>query len=160
MMSSHCDLSEVLDLSQDVYQIKTLTGDNGEHFNRMVMEVDLLGLAFDLCGQVEAELRTLKNHSQHTLGHMQASIHRIQTRLESRQEGCSQTCSHLEEEIRLLQQDVRGCVSQCRDNPGTQKGHVKQLGDCERSTRYSQKSGRTKFIVFSLFSCQFEESKL
>lgn len=131
-MSSHFDvISEVLDLSQDVYQIKTLTGDHGEHFNRIVTEVELLGVGCDLCGKMEAELQQLKNHSQHALGRMQASIHRIQMRLESGTEGCSQVCSHLEDEVHLLREDIKGCVSQCRDNSGTQKDNSKQLGDCQ-----------------------------
>lgn len=123
---------EVLDLSQDVYQIKTLTGDHGEHFNRIVTEVELLGVGCDQCGNMEAELQQLKNHSQHALGRMQASIHRIQMRLESGKEGCSQVCSHLEDEVHLLREDIKGCVSQCRDNSGTQKDNIKQLGDCQR----------------------------
>ncbi|XP_029702177.1 EMILIN-1-like isoform X2 [Takifugu rubripes] len=121
--------NKVLDLSQDVYQIKTLTGDHGEHFNRIVTEVELLGVGCDLCGKMEAELQQLKNHSQHALGRMQASIHRIQMRLESGKEGCSQVCSHLEDEVHLLREDIKGCVSQCRDNSGTQKDNIKQLGE-------------------------------
>lgn len=120
---------EVLDLSQDVYQIKTLTGDHGEHFNRIVTEVELLGVGCDLCGKMEAELQHLKNQSQHALGRMQASIHRIQMRLESGQEGCSQVCSHLEDEVHLLREDIKGCVSQCRGH--SQKDNIKQLGDCQ-----------------------------
>ena len=49
---------QVVDLSHDVRKIKSLTGDHGEHFNRIVTEVELLGQDCELCGKVEDELQT------------------------------------------------------------------------------------------------------
>lgn len=128
-----CDLTEVLDLSQDVYQIKTLTGDHGEHLNRVGTEVELLGQGCDLCGTMEAELQEVKNHSQHALGQMQTSIHAIQRRLESGGEGCSHICSQLQDQVLLLRHDVSDCTSQC-GNTSAPKAPVSQLGEWELST--------------------------
>lgn len=128
-----CDLTEVLDLSQDVYQIKTLTGDHGEHLNRVGTEVELLGQGCDLCGTMEAELQKVKNHSQHALGQMQTSIHAIQRRLESGGEGCSHICSQLQDQVLLLRHDVSDCTSQC-GNTSAPKAPVSQLGEWELST--------------------------
>ncbi|TKS65050.1 EMILIN-1 Elastin microfibril interface-located protein 1 [Collichthys lucidus] len=98
-------------------KIKSLTGDHGEHFNRIVTEVELLGQDCELCGKVEEELQRLKNHSQDALGRMQSHINRLQIRLDSGKESCYQTCSHLEDEVHLLRDDVRRCTVQCKNSP-------------------------------------------
>ncbi|TKS65056.1 EMILIN-1 Elastin microfibril interface-located protein 1 [Collichthys lucidus] len=109
--------NKVVDLSHDVRKIKSLTGDHGEHFNRIVTEVELLGQDCELCGKVEEELQRLKNHSQDALGRMQSHINRLQIRLDSGKESCYQTCSHLEDEVHLLRDDVRRCTVQCKNSP-------------------------------------------
>lgn len=119
-------LTEVLDLSQDVSQIKTLTGDQGQHWSRVVTEVELLGHGCELCAGVEAELQKVKNHSQHALGQVQTSIHTIQRRLESGAEGCSHTCSQLQDQVRLLQDHIRDCT-----NTSALKAHTSQLGELQ-----------------------------
>ncbi|XP_070687163.1 EMILIN-1-A-like, partial [Pempheris klunzingeri] len=105
---------KVVDLSHDVRKIKALTGDHGEHFNRIVTEVELLGQDCELCGKVENELQRLKNQSNDALEHMQNHINRLQIRLNSGREGCFQICSHLEDDVRLLRDDVSRCTSQCK----------------------------------------------
>ncbi|XP_060901583.1 EMILIN-1-A-like isoform X1 [Labrus mixtus] len=115
-------LDKVVDLSHDVRKIKALTGDHGEHFNRIVTEVEMLGHDSELCQKVEDELRKLKNQSQDALGRMQSHINRIHFRLDSGREGCSQVCSHLEDEVRLLRDDVRRCTGQCKSGPDTPTG--------------------------------------
>ncbi|XP_069574496.1 EMILIN-1b [Brachyistius frenatus] len=114
---------KVVDLSHDVRKIKALTGDHGEHFNRIVTEVETLGHDCELCRKLEDELRRLKNHSQDALGHMQDQINRIQIRLDAGGgldgDGCSQTCSHLQDDLRLLRDDVRRCTVQCKAGPDT-----------------------------------------
>uniref|UniRef100_A0A671VPC4 Elastin microfibril interfacer 1b n=1 Tax=Sparus aurata TaxID=8175 RepID=A0A671VPC4_SPAAU len=107
--------NKVVNLSHDVRKIKALTGDHGEHFNRIVTEVELLGQDCVLCGKVEDELQRLKNQSQDALGR----INRLQIRLESGSEGCSGICSRLEEEVHLLQEDVRRCTGQCGGSGNT-----------------------------------------
>ncbi|XP_045889164.1 EMILIN-1-like [Micropterus dolomieu] len=113
---------KVVDLSHDVRKIKALTGDHGEHFSRIVTEVELLGQDCELCGKVEDELQRLKNHSQDALGLMQSHINSLQVRLDSGGEGCSQICSHLEDEVRLLRDDVSRCTGQCKTGPDTPSG--------------------------------------
>ncbi|XP_047187599.1 EMILIN-1-like [Scophthalmus maximus] len=113
---------KVLDLSHDVRKIKALTGDHGEHFNRIVTEVEMLGQDCDLCRKMEDELRRLKNQSQDALGRMQSHINRLQIRLDSEKDGCVQICTHLQDEVGLLRDDVRRCNSQCKIGPDTPKG--------------------------------------
>ncbi|XP_031172911.1 EMILIN-1-like isoform X2 [Sander lucioperca] len=113
---------KVVDLSHDVRKIKALTGDHGEHFNRIVTEVELLGQDCELCGKVEDELQRLKNQSQDALGRMQSQINRLQIRLDLGGEGCFQICSQLEDEVRLLRDDVRRCSGQCKTSPATPTG--------------------------------------
>ncbi|XP_050925374.1 EMILIN-1 isoform X2 [Lates calcarifer] len=114
--------NKVLDLSHDVHKIKALTGDHGEHFNRIVTEVELLGQDCELCRKVEDELRRLKNHSLDALGHMQSHINRLQIRIDSERDGCSQICSHLQDEVHLLRDDTRRCTGQCKTSPDTATG--------------------------------------
>ncbi|XP_029986709.1 EMILIN-1b [Sphaeramia orbicularis] len=115
---------KVLDLSHDVRKIKDLTGDHGENFNRIVTEVEMLGHDCEVCGRVEDELRKIKNFSQDALGRMQNHINRIQNRLdsESRRDSCDQICFHLQDQVRLLRDDVRRCAGQCKISPDTPTG--------------------------------------
>ncbi|XP_028999734.1 EMILIN-1-like isoform X2 [Betta splendens] len=105
---------KVLDLSHDVRKIKSLTGDHGEHFNRIVTEVEMLGHDCELCSKVEQGLQRLKNDSQDALGNMQGHINRLQVRLDSEKDGCFHICSNLQDEVHLLQEDVKRCKSQCK----------------------------------------------
>lgn len=116
---------QVLDLSHDVRKIKALTGDHGEHFNRIVTEVEMLGQDCELCGKVEDELQTLKNFSQDALGHMQGHITRLQIRLDSEKDGCFHTCSSLQDKVLLLQDDVRRCTGQCKTSLDMLLGQIK-----------------------------------
>ncbi|XP_026234463.1 EMILIN-1-like isoform X3 [Anabas testudineus] len=121
-MSGDSLYDTVLDLSHDVRKIKALTGDHGEHFNRIVTEVEMLGQDCELCGKVEDELKRLKNYSQDALGHMQSHINKLYIRLDSEKDGCFHICSSLQDEVRLLQEDVRKCTAQCKTSPGTPAG--------------------------------------
>ena len=120
---------KVLDLSQDVYQIKTLAGDHGEHLSRVVTEVELLEQGCDLCGTMEAELHRVKNYSQHALAQMQILFHTVQKRLDSGAAGCSHTCSQLQDHVLLLREHISNCTSQCQ-NTSAPKTHTSHLGDC------------------------------
>lgn len=117
-----------MDLSHDVRKIKDLTGDHGENFNRIVTEVEMLGHDCEVCGRVEDELRKIKNFSQDALGRMQNHINRIQNRLdsESQRDGCEQICFNLQDQVRLLQDDVRRCTGQCKISPDTPTGQLSQ----------------------------------
>lgn len=105
---------QVLDLSLDVRQIKALTGDNGEHFNRIVTEVEQLGNGCELCGKVQDELLRLKNLSQATLGRLEGAVTDLQAKLNPGDGGCVRSCSQIEQEVRLLREDVRSCTSRCQ----------------------------------------------
>lgn len=111
---------QVLDLSHDVRQIKALTGDHGEHFNRIVTEVELLGHGCELCGKVQDELQRLKNHSQDALGRLQGALTGIQAKLDSGDRGCVRSCSQLDQEVSLLRDDVRSCTSRCQGKGGAE----------------------------------------
>lgn len=113
-----------MDLSHDVRKIKALTGDHGEHFNRIVTEVEILGQDCELCGKMEDELQKLKNHSQTVLGRMQSHIDRLEVRLNTGR-GCSgQACSHLEDEVRLLRAEVKRCSAHCNSSLEVPTGQV------------------------------------
>ncbi|CAK6983240.1 EMILIN-1-like [Scomber scombrus] len=112
---------KVVDLSHDVRKIKALTGDHGEHFNRIVTEVELLGQDCELCGRVHDELRTLNNHSRHALSRMENRINTLQTRMDS-DGGCLRICSRLQDDVRLLRDDVRSCTGQCGGSAGSGAG--------------------------------------
>nr|XP_057934288.1 EMILIN-1-A-like [Doryrhamphus excisus] len=103
---------KVVDLSHDVRKIKALTGDHGEHFNRIVTEVELLGQDCYLCGTLEDELRKLQNHSKESLGRLQSHVNRLQLSVDSGGP-CNQICSHLQDQVRLLREDVSRCTSRC-----------------------------------------------
>ncbi|KAF7655685.1 hypothetical protein LDENG_00052430 [Lucifuga dentata] len=115
-------LDKVVDLSHDVRKIKALTGDHGEHFNRIVTEIEMLGHDCEVCERVENELRRLKNDSQHALGHLQSQLDRLQSTTGSEQGGCFQMCSHLQDEVHLLRDDVRRCTGQCKISLDTPRG--------------------------------------
>ncbi|XP_027871734.1 EMILIN-1b isoform X3 [Xiphophorus couchianus] len=114
----------VLDLSHDVRAIKSLTGDNGENFNRIVMEVEMLGQDCELCSRVEAELQNLRNWSkdlsamQEALQNLENRVGSIQTQLDSAGGGCSRVCSPLQDEVRSLRDEVRRCSERCSPGPG------------------------------------------
>lgn len=114
----------MVDLSHDVRKIKALTGDHGEHFNRIVTEVEMLGHDCELCQKVEDELKKLKNQSQDALGRLQNQINSIQIRVDPGRDGCRHICSHLEDEIRLLRDDVRRCSSKCKTGPDAPAGSL------------------------------------
>uniref|UniRef100_A0AAX7UWP2 Elastin microfibril interfacer 1b n=1 Tax=Astatotilapia calliptera TaxID=8154 RepID=A0AAX7UWP2_ASTCA len=110
------DVEQVLDLTDDVGKIKALTGDHGEHFNRIVTVVEMLGEDCELCGKVEEELQKMKNYSQNALSNIQNHINRIQNRLDSEGDSCFQMCSVLQSEVSVLRDDVRRCTNQCVDH--------------------------------------------
>ncbi|KAK2854372.1 hypothetical protein Q5P01_007033 [Channa striata] len=113
---------KVLDLSHDIRKIKALTGDHGEHFNRIVTEVEMLSQDCELCGKVENELKRLKNHSHDALEHMQSHINSLHVRLDSEKDSCFQICSNLQDDVRLMRDDIRRCTSQCKTTLETPTG--------------------------------------
>ncbi|CAL8361450.1 unnamed protein product [Gadus morhua 'NCC'] len=112
---------KVVDLSHDVRKIKALTGDSGEHFNRIVTEIETLGHGCgDTCSRVEDELRRLKNYTRNALDRLQVHVDTLQGGGGATHRGpCSQGCSDLQEEVGRLRQDVEKCTRQCKNGPDT-----------------------------------------
>ncbi|KAM8893449.1 EMILIN-1-A-like isoform 2-T2 [Spinachia spinachia] len=118
-MSGESLLDKVVDLSLDVRKIKALTGDHGGHFNQIVTEVEMLGQHCEVCGKVEAELQRLRNDSHDALGRIHSHVNRLQGRLDLGKESCFQMCPQLEDEVRLLRDDVGRCSSRCGGSGGS-----------------------------------------
>ncbi|XP_062302401.1 EMILIN-1-A-like isoform X1 [Osmerus eperlanus] len=114
-------MDKVVDLSQDILRIKAVTGEKGEHLNRIVTEIEMLGNDCDACGRVEDELRKLKNHTLHTLNRWQTDINAIRVK-DSSQNSCSQVCSDIQEVVGRLREDMDKCTVQCKIGPDTLTG--------------------------------------
>uniref|UniRef100_A0A673IUH9 EMILIN-1-like n=1 Tax=Sinocyclocheilus rhinocerous TaxID=307959 RepID=A0A673IUH9_9TELE len=108
----------VINLSHDVRKIKALTGDNGEHFNRIVMEIENC----DVCSTVEDDLKKLKNITNHAMDRWQKEMNYIKGKIESGQTGCVDVCSSLQDEMDQLRQEVQNCSGQCKINLNTPTG--------------------------------------
>ncbi|TRY90329.1 hypothetical protein DNTS_015225, partial [Danionella cerebrum] len=106
---------QIINLSQDVRKIKDLTGDNGEHFTRIVMEMDNC----DVCSTVEGDLKKLKNITNHAMDRWQREMTYIKGKLDM---GCVDGCSGLQREMDLLRKEVQKCNGQCNINLNTPTG--------------------------------------
>lgn len=114
-------LDKVIDLSHDVRKIKEVTGDNGEHFNRIITEIE--NCQSDLCGTVQDDLRKLKNITNHAMDKWQTDMNYIKGKVGS---GCSDWCRTLQEEVNTLKEDVQKCKI-CLETPtgtGTEPGDL------------------------------------
>uniref|UniRef100_A0A8C5H3E5 EMILIN-1-like n=1 Tax=Gouania willdenowi TaxID=441366 RepID=A0A8C5H3E5_GOUWI len=108
---------KVLDLSQDVQQIKDLRGNHWENLDGEVTEEEPLRLHCDVCVKLEEELQKVRNRSIHALENMKNLIHRIHIRVEST-ESRTKSCSHLQDEVHLLSNHVSMCM--CGRTNGTE----------------------------------------
>ncbi|XP_070844098.1 EMILIN-1-A [Chaetodon trifascialis] len=112
-------IDRVINLTHDVKKIKDVTGENGEHFNRIVTEVETLGRDFEdcsVCSSVEEDLRLLANSTNSGLSKCQAELTDLRRKVDSGESVCSQVCSNLQEEVGRLREDVEECTEQCRVN--------------------------------------------
>ncbi|KPP71079.1 EMILIN-1-like, partial [Scleropages formosus] len=110
-------MDKVVDLSHDVRKIKALTGENGEHLNRIVTEIENLGRNVDDCGicsSLENELALLKNNTNRAFEKWQVDINNMQNRIDNDETTCSQVCSSLQEEVGKLKEEVEKCSGQCK----------------------------------------------
>ncbi|XP_072545039.1 EMILIN-1b [Salminus brasiliensis] len=123
-------MDKVIDLSHDIRKIKALTGDNGEHFNRIVTEIENC----DLCRTVQDDLRKLKNITSHAVDKWQTDMNYIKGKVDSGQTGCSEVCSNLQEEVGKLKEDVQKC--QCKITLETPTGTgTTGTGDLDHSQK-------------------------
>lgn len=109
----------VIDLTDDVRQIIAVTGKNGEHFNRIVTEVETLGRDFEdcsICSTVEQDLRSLTNSTLSGLSRCQTELTDLRRKVDSGESVCSQVCSNLQEEVGRLKEEVEKCTGQCENN--------------------------------------------
>lgn len=109
---------KVINLSHDVRKIKALTGDNGEHFNRIVMEIENC----DVCSTVEDDLKKLKNITSHAMDRWQREMNYIKGKFDSGQTGCVDVCSGLQDEMDQLREEVQKCSGQCKITLNTPTG--------------------------------------
>ncbi|XP_068433125.1 EMILIN-1-A [Clinocottus analis] len=110
-------VDRVINLTDDLKKIIAVTGESGEHFNRIVTEVETLGRDLEdcsICGSVEADLRALANSTRSGLGKCQTELTDLRRKVDSRESACSQVCSDLQEEVGRLREDVEECTGQCK----------------------------------------------
>uniref|UniRef100_A0A8C1I8T4 Elastin microfibril interfacer 1b n=1 Tax=Cyprinus carpio TaxID=7962 RepID=A0A8C1I8T4_CYPCA len=105
----------VINLSHDVRKIKALTGDNGEHFNRIVMEIENC----NVCSTVEDDVKKLKNITNHSMDRWQKEMNYIKGKIDS---GCVDVCSGLQDEMDQLREEVQKCSGQCKITLNTPTG--------------------------------------
>ncbi|XP_036448432.1 EMILIN-1b [Colossoma macropomum] len=123
-------MDKVIDLSHDIRKIKALTGDNGEHFNRIVTEIENC----DLCRSVQDDVKKLKNITNHVLDKWQTDMNYIKGKVDSGQTACSEVCSNLQEEVGKLKEEVQKCGGQCKISLETPTGTGTE-GDLDHSQK-------------------------
>uniref|UniRef100_A0A8C3ANC4 Elastin microfibril interfacer 1a n=1 Tax=Cyclopterus lumpus TaxID=8103 RepID=A0A8C3ANC4_CYCLU len=110
-------VDRVINLTDDLKKIIAVTGESGEHFNRIVTEVETLGRDLEdcsICGSVEADLRSLANSTRNGIGKCQTELTDLRSKVDSGESACSQVCSNLQEEVGQLREDVEECTGQCK----------------------------------------------
>lgn len=114
-------LDKVIDLSHDIQKIKEVTGNSGEHFNRIITEIE--NCQSDICRTVQDDLRKLKNFTNHAMDKWHTDMNYIKGRVDS---GCSGNCSILQEEVKKLKEDVQKCkiCLETPTGPGTEPGDM------------------------------------
>ncbi|XP_047677506.1 EMILIN-1b isoform X2 [Tachysurus fulvidraco] len=114
-------LDKVIDLGHDIQKIKEVTGNSGEHFNRIIAEIE--NCQSDLCRTVQDDLRKLKNFTNHAMDKWHTDMTYIKSRVDS---GCSGDCSVLQEEVKNLKEDVQKCkiCLETPTGPGTEPGDL------------------------------------
>lgn len=112
-------IDRVNDLTNDINKIKAVTGQNGEHFTRIVTEIDTLGRDFEdclVCRNIEQDLRWLTNFTMTGLNKCQTELKDLQRKVDLGESTCSEVCSNLQEEVGRLKEDVQECTEQCKNN--------------------------------------------
>ncbi|KAM4712846.1 EMILIN-1-A isoform 1-T1 [Anableps anableps] len=112
-------IDRVIDLTNDINKIKAVTGQNGEHFTRIVSEIETLGRDIEdclVCRNVEQDLHLLTNSTMICLNKCQTELMDLQRKVDLGESTCSQVCSNLQEEVGRLREDVEECTGQCTTN--------------------------------------------
>ncbi len=106
-------LDRIIDLSQDVKKIKDLTGQNGEHFNQIVTDVDNMLHDCNICNSIKEDLNKIRNITSHTFNTIQGELVDLHRKVDSDEYACSLVCSNLQEEVGKLKEEVEKCTGQC-----------------------------------------------
>ncbi|XP_036003583.1 EMILIN-1-like isoform X2 [Fundulus heteroclitus] len=112
-------IGRVIDLTNDINKIKAVTGQNSEHFTRIVTEMDTLGRDLEdclVCRDIKQDLRLLNSSMTVGLNKCQKELDDLRRRVDSGESTCSQVCSNLQEEVGRLREDVEECTGQCKTN--------------------------------------------
>ncbi|XP_017287860.1 EMILIN-1a [Kryptolebias marmoratus] len=112
-------IDRVIDLNNNVKKIIAVTGENGEHFTRIVTEVETLGRDFEdcsVCHRIEQDFRLFSNFTVSSLSRCQTDLTDLRRKVESGESACSQVCSNLQEEVGRLREEVEECTGQCKLN--------------------------------------------
>lgn len=112
-------IDRVIDLNKNVKKIIALTGENGEHFTRIVTEVETLGRDVEdcsVCRRIEQDLHSFSNLTMKSLHRCQTDLTDLRRKVESGGSACSQVCSNLQEEVGRLRDEVEECTGQCKIN--------------------------------------------
>ncbi|XP_017311195.1 EMILIN-1a [Ictalurus punctatus] len=109
-------MDRISDLSYNVQDIMASIGENGENFNKIVSEVEMLRLNCSACSsaftEIENELRNLRNTTISTFEKYQGEFTNLHRKLTSGESECSQICSNLQEEVGKLKEEVEKCQDQ------------------------------------------------
>ncbi|XP_007245414.3 EMILIN-1a [Astyanax mexicanus] len=111
-------MDHVSDLSRDIQKVKDLMGENGEIFNQIVTDVEMLGNDCDVCSSVysslQNELHKFRNSTTDAFERWQGELTNLRKRVDSDESTCSQVCSNLQEEVGKLKEEVEKCQGQCQ----------------------------------------------
>ncbi|XP_051952563.1 EMILIN-1-like [Xyrauchen texanus] len=109
-------MNRILDLSHDVEKIKDFTGDNGEHINKIIKDVENLGRDCNVCSSIDGELHKIRNITSNVFNTFQGEITDLRIKVDSDEYACSQVCSNLQEEVGKLKEEVEKCTEQCKSS--------------------------------------------
>ncbi|XP_060722865.1 EMILIN-1-A isoform X2 [Tachysurus vachellii] len=120
--------NHISDLSHNVQEITALVGENGENFNKIVADVEILRANCDSCStafsDIENELRSLKNTTLRTFEKYQGEFTKLHRKVNSDESACSQVCSNLQEEVGKLKEEVEKCQEQCQISRTEHQKHI------------------------------------
>ncbi|XP_015201223.1 EMILIN-1b [Lepisosteus oculatus] len=112
---------KVVGISHEIRKIKALTGENGEHFNRIVNDIEDLENTLevtskncDVCNSLEGDLMSLRNQTNDNFNMWNRDLNNLRNQIDSDETTCSQVCSTLQEEVGKLKEEVQKCSGQCK----------------------------------------------
>ncbi|MCI4389253.1 hypothetical protein PGIGA_G00095740 [Pangasianodon gigas] len=121
-------MNRISDLSHNVQEITSLMGENGENFNKIVTDVEILKINCSVCssafGDIENELSNLRNTTISTFKKYQGEFTNLLRKVNSGESACSQVCSNLQEEVGKLKEEVEKCQDQCHISMTEHQKHI------------------------------------